>query len=124
MLSGPNRRGIPEAGRNICGLQGQQTPKQKRMVIGEAAVERFRWCGALLLQPVQRQRRQRVRVALTADERLEHGSSRDTEDVGGDITQLDVRRLWNLLDAVGFLAVDVTRLTTSAGEFAQLPERG
>jgi hypothetical protein len=54
---------------------------------------------------------------------MSSGPSRDTEYVGCDIAQRDVRRFQNFLDAVGLLAVDVDQLTTSAGEFAQLPER-
>jgi hypothetical protein len=81
------------------------------------SVERVGERRAFVLQSTSGEGCQSVRVALTGEEGAEHGPSRDTEYVRGDVTQLDVGGLQNFLDAIGLRTVAVDQLTTRPGEF-------
>ena len=77
--------------------QVQVQPGQEGVVLTEPSGQRLGQFGDLAAQPPLGQLRQRGRVALPGDQRLEHGPAGDAADVGGHRRQLDPRVLQQLL---------------------------
>jgi len=102
----------------------QEVVEQEAVMSGDTAGGRLRERPALPPQaPLGELRHLRGRL-IPGNERLDHGARRDPEDLGGDTAELDVRRLQDLLEAVGLLRAVLDQPPTVAHDIAELPLRG
>jgi hypothetical protein len=79
----------------------QQVLHQEPMMIGEVSLQRQLQLGDLAAQYPLGHLGQGPRVPFAADQGPQHRPPRLPQDVGGHRTQLDVRVLQDLVDAVG-----------------------
>jgi hypothetical protein len=79
---------------------GQHPAQQEGVVLGEVADEGLLEHGDLASHPGVGQLRQHLRVALAADQRIEHRPPRHPEDVRGDDRHLDLGVFEQLLNPV------------------------
>jgi hypothetical protein len=78
------------------------------VVVVEATGERLDERGPFAAHPAARQLGERLGVALAGDQRVEHRSTGDAEDVADDGGELDQRVLEQLLErACAFFCVSV-----------------
>jgi hypothetical protein len=75
----------------------QQHPRHKGVVVGELAGQGLHQRRVLDTQPTPGQLGEHLGVALTCDQRLQHGPARDPEEVGGHRPKLDQGVLQQLL---------------------------
>ena len=74
------------------------------MMLGHTAPQRGLQFGRCRFDPPMRQRRQRLRVGLAADQGLDHPPAGQAGDVGDDRIELDVGVLQRLLETLDMAA--------------------
>ena len=105
--------------RDVIQVRAQQEP----VVVGHAPLQRLAQCRDLPAQPPAGQIGQLPRIGLPGDQRLQHISARDPQDVCRHAGQLDVSVLQHLLDAVGRGSPLLEQLRPLPRQVAQLADR-
>jgi hypothetical protein len=101
----------------------QQPLQHEGVVVGDAAHERLPQLGVLLPQQSLRQGGERFGISFPGDERGQHRPPGGAEHIRGDVAELDVRRLEDLLHPIGFAGALLDQLPPVAGQLAEFPHR-
>ena len=103
---------------------GELVPEEGALHRGAPTRQGGHELGLLLPEAPLGQAGQGRRVRLALDQRRQHGTARDPQDVGGDRAQLQVRCLQELLDAVRLIGPRPDELLPVAGGLPQVADGG
>ena len=84
------------------------------MVLLEATVERQAECVPLAAHPTERQAVKYVGVSLSLCQGAEHGQTRDSEDIRGHATELQIAPFQQVLGAVALCGGSLDQLSLGA----------
>src|SRR5262249_27741725 len=97
--------------------------EQETLVWPDAAAQRVLESPPLRLHLTASIPSQDRRIGLTGNEILEHGAAGLAQDVGGHVTDFDIRPLQRLLDAIRNCGPPADKAGAIASQLAQCPLR-
>ena len=97
-------------------------PDQQGVMVTETSLQGPAQLGDLVAELALGQVCECLGIALTGDERAQHGPARHAHDVRRDRVQLDARVLESLLDALALLGVGLHEALAVAGQIPQLAD--